>query len=192
MAVKLFLPMPFDYFKFEGDIVGRIVIEYGELEWALCLLANHVIGNMDIALKSLYRPRGESQRLDIVDALIRNSIPAKLKQTYEETLAHIRVCLSIRNRYAHSNWIHAGGDRLMFIDIEELAGRNEPVDFDRMTYYHLTKDVIKDQARFFIEVMQNITYLNMEIQHLNGTSAITGFHYVPNIKRPLMAEKADV
>lgn len=80
----------------------------------------------------------------------------------------------------------------MFIDIEELAGRNQPVDFDRMAHYHLTKEVVKDQARFFMEVMQNITYLNMEIQHLNGTSAITGFHYVSNIKRPLMAEKVDV
>jgi hypothetical protein len=72
VAVKLYMPLPFDRFRREGDIIGRMILEYGDLEWSLCLLVSHVIGDLDIALKALYRSRGETQRIDIADALIRN------------------------------------------------------------------------------------------------------------------------
>jgi hypothetical protein len=191
VAVKLYMPLPFDRFKQEGDIIGRMVIEYGDLEWDLCLLVSHVIEDLDIAVKTLYRSRGETQRIDIADALIRNRIDPKVKQIYETTLAHIRVCLTIRNRYAHANWLHAGSDKLCYIDIEELAKSNAPVDMQNMQLYHLDMDTVKDQARFFMEVMQNLRYLNMEIQYLMGSSTLTGFHYVANIIRPKMAVKLD-
>lgn len=191
MAVKLYMPLPFDTFRAEGDIIGRMVIEYGDLEWDLCLLVSHVIEDLDIAVKTLYRSRGETQRIDIADALIRNRIDQKVRQIYETTLAHIRVCLTIRNRYAHANWLHAGSDKLCYIDIEELAKSNAPVDMQNMQLYHLDMDTVKDQARFFMEVMQNLRYLNMEIQYLMGSSTLTGFHYVPNIIRPKLAAKLD-
>lgn len=151
------------------------------------MLVSHVIEDLDIALKALYRSRGETQRIDIADALIRNRIKSEIKQTYETTLAHIRVCLTIRNRYAHANWLHAGSDKLCYIDIEELAKSSQPVDMGNMQLYHLDMDTVRDQARFFNEVMQNLQYLCMEIQYLMGTSTTTGFHYVPNIARPKMA-----
>lgn len=190
LAVKLYMPLPFDRFREEGEIIGRMVIEYGDLEWDLCLLVSHVIEDFDIAVKALYRSRGETQRMDIADALARNRIgDQKIKQTYETTIAHMRVCLTLRNRYAHANWLHAGSDKLCYIDIEELAKSNKPVDMQSMQLYHLDLETIKDQARFFNEVMQNIRYLNMEIQHAKGTSSVTGFHYIPNILRPKMAVK---
>jgi hypothetical protein len=191
MAVKLYMPLPFDRFKQEGDIIGRMILEYGDLEWSLCLLVSHVIEDLDIALKTLYRSRGETQRIDIADALIRNRIKSEVKQTYETTLAHMRICLMIRNRYAHANWLHAGSDKLCYIDIEELAKSNQPVDMGNMQLYHLDMETVRDQARFFNEVMQNLQYLCMEIQYLMGTSTTTGFHYVANIARPKMALKLD-
>lgn len=192
MAVKLCMPLPFDSFKREGDIIGRMVLEYGDLEWLLCLLVSHVVEDLDIAVKTLYRSRGETQRLDIADALIRNRIKSEVKQTYETTLAHIRVCLTIRNRYAHANWVHAGADKLCYVDVEELAKGNQSVDMGNIQLYHLDIDTVQDQARFFNEVMQNLNYLCMEIQYLMGTSGVTGFHYVPNIARPKSALKFDV
>ena len=56
VAVKLYMPLPFDRFKDEGDIIGRMVIEYGDLEWDLCLLVSHVIEDLDIAVKTKARP----------------------------------------------------------------------------------------------------------------------------------------
>ena len=191
MAVKLYMPLPFDRFKEEGDLVGRMVIEYGELEWMLCLLVSYVIEDLDIAVKTLYRLRGETARIDIADGMIRNRIDDKVKQRYEDTLGHMRFCLKIRNQYAHTNWLHAGSDKLCYIDIEELASRNDPVEMDQMCLYHLDIITVKDQARFFVEVMQNMAYLNMEVQYVMGASTTTGFHYVPNIKRPKLAKKLD-
>jgi hypothetical protein len=53
MAVKLYMPMPFDRFRQEGDLIGRMILEYGELEWLLCLLAGHVLGDLDTAIKAM-------------------------------------------------------------------------------------------------------------------------------------------
>ena len=70
MAVKLYMPSAFDHFRYEGNIIGRLVVEYGELEWSLCLIVNHVLDDFDLAVKTLYRTRGEGQRIDLADALI--------------------------------------------------------------------------------------------------------------------------
>lgn len=192
MAVKLYMPLPFDQFKEEGDLIGRMILEYGELEWMLCLMASHVLEDLDTAIKTLYRSRGELQRMEVADALIRQRImDDKLRQTYEQTFAHMGVCKTLRNQYAHTNWLHAGSDKLCYIAIEEMAKSNEPIEMDQMTLYHLDLETVKDQARFFGEVMQNMAYLNMEIQYVLGHSSMTGFHYVPNIARPKKAVKLD-
>lgn len=191
MAVKLYMPSAFDHFKREGDIIGRLVVEYGELEWTLCVLASHVVEDFDLAVKTLYRSRGESQRINLADAMIRSRIPVKVKQTYEETLARLRTCLKIRNQYAHSNWSITASNELCYVDIEGLAERNDRVTSQQMDLYQLNLEIIEDQARFFTEVAQNLKYLCMEVQNLNGTSGITGFHYVQNIALPKMAAKLD-
>jgi len=186
------MPLPFDRFKQEGDMIGRMVVEYGDLEWDLCLLVSHVMQDLDIAVKTLYRSRAETQRIDMADALVRNRINPKVKQMYETTLAHMRVCLAIRNRYAHANWVVVGPEKLCYIDIAELANDNNPIDTNNLQLYHLDIRTTKDQARFFNEVMQNMRYLNMEIQYLLGLADLTGFHYVRNIIRPKMAAKLEI
>ncbi|PTR05281.1 MULTISPECIES: hypothetical protein [unclassified Novosphingobium] len=35
MAVKIYTRTALDHFKLEGDIIGRLVVEYGELEWSV-------------------------------------------------------------------------------------------------------------------------------------------------------------
>ena len=189
MAVKLYMPSAFDHFRYEGNIIGRLVVEYGELEWSLCLIVNHVLDDFDLAVKTLYRTRGEGQRIDLADALIRNRIDPKPKQIYEETIARMRTCLKIRNQYAHSNWVHAGSNRLRYVDIEGLVESNRVVSSDDMILYQVDRNIIDDQARFFTEVAQNLAYLCMEIQHLKGQIASTGFHYIQNIALPKMAVK---
>lgn len=189
LAVKLYMPTAFDRFKREGDIVGRLVVEYGELEWDLCLLVSHVIQNLDTVLKAMYRSRGETARIDVADALARNQFPVgRLRTIYEQTIKQMRTCLKIRNQYAHTNWVRTATDELCFVKIEELAQSHDVVDTGDLQLYRLDLETIEDQARFFNEVMQNLRYLNMEIQSLKGTSALTGFHYVKGIKAPKMAQ----
>ncbi|WP_295529158.1 hypothetical protein [Novosphingobium sp. Chol11] len=191
MTVKLYMPVPFDRFKQEGEMIGRMVIEYGDLEWDLCLLVSHVMQDIDIAVKTLYRSRDEALRIDMADGLIRHRINPKVKQMYETTLAHMRVCLALRSRYAHANWVDAAPDKLCFIDTNELANDSNPIDPNNLPLYHLDMRIIKDQARFFKEIMQNMRYLNMEVQYLLGLADLTGFHYVRNILRPKMAARLE-
>lgn len=189
MAVKIYTDSAFDYFKHESSIIGMLVVEYGALEWLLCLLVSHVVKGLDLAVKTLYRSRGETQRVNLADALIRNRIDSKAKQVYEETIARLRTCTQIRNQYAHTNWIRAVGDRLCYFDIEELAKRNDVVSMGNISLYKLDMDIIEDQARFFGELAQNLTYLCMEVQYLNGSTTLTGYHYIQNIAPPKMAVK---
>jgi hypothetical protein len=188
LAVLLYIPSAFDRFKREGEIIGRMVIEYGELEWDLCLLVGHVIQDFDVALKAMYRSRGATQRIEIADALARNRLAiGRIRTIYEETIAHMRFCLKIRNQYAHTNWVDAIGDGLCFVNIEEVAKANDVVQLESLQRYQLNLEIIEDQQRFFVQVMQNMRYLNMEIQYLNGTSQVQGFHYVVQVKRPVQA-----
>lgn len=191
MAVKLYMPTAFDHFRHEGDVIGRLVIEYGELEWTLCLLVSHVVEDFDLAVKALYRSRGEAQRISLADALIRNRIDQRSKQIYEETIARMRTCLKIRNQYAHSNWLRSAQDQLCYVDIEELADRNEVALPEKLDIYRVDMVIIDDQVRFFIEVLQNIKYLCMEVQNFKGLSSMTGFHYMTNILPPKMAVKLE-
>lgn len=189
MAVLLYMPSAFDRFKREGEIIGRMVIEYGELEWDLCLLVGHIIQDFDVALKAMYRSRGETQRIDVADALARNRLTVgRVKTIYEETIAHMRCCLKIRNQYAHTNWVDTVSEGLCFVNIEEVAKANDVIELADMPQYQLDLAIIEDQQRFFVQVMQNMRYLNMEIQYLNGTTQAQGFRYVQGVQRPMQAK----
>jgi hypothetical protein len=126
--------------------------------------------------------------MEVADALIRQRISAgSLRQTYEDTFAHMKVCKALRNQYAHTNWIHAGSDKLCYIAIEEIAKQNGAIKMEETILYHLDLPTVKDQARLFNEVTQNMSYINLEVQHDLGTSTSTEFRYIPNISRPKKA-----
>lgn len=189
MAVVLYMPSAFDRFKREGEIIGRMVIEYGELEWDLCLLVGHITRDFNVALKAMYRSRGETQRIDIADAIARNRLePVRVRTIYEQTIAHMRICLKIRNQYAHTNWVETASDGLCFVNIEEIAKANDVADTSSLKLYQLDLNIIEDQQRFFFQVMQNMRYLCMEVQYINGSTDVQGFHYVKAIKKPMQAK----
>lgn len=188
MAMLLNIPSAFDRFKREGELLGRLVIEYGALEWDFCLLVSAITGDKDAALKAMYRSRGETQRIDVGDALARNRLTKDAFRTvYEQTVANLRVCLKIRNQYAHTNWVDMMGDGLGFVNVEEMAHSHAPIDTNDQKLYSLNLKVIEDQQRFFVQVDQNLHYLIMEAQFKSGATDLTGFHYVKNIRHPLMA-----
>jgi hypothetical protein len=192
MAIKLWMPSAFDRHKRLGEIIGRMVIEYGEMEWDLCLLVGHVIGNSDTALKAMYRSRGETQRIDVADALVRNRLEmGRLRTTYEETLAHMRTCLKLRNQYAHANWVDVPSEGLCYINFECAASSDKEADVNALPRFCLDLEIVEDQQRFFVEVLQNLRYLSMEVQAKNGSVAHKGFHYVKPISKPRKARELD-
>ena len=59
----------FQKFRLEGEIIGRLVVGYGEMELDLCHCIAQGIGDLDMALKAMFRARGETSRIDITEAM---------------------------------------------------------------------------------------------------------------------------
>ncbi len=119
----------FDKFPKEGSIVGRLLAGYGELELGLCYCVAVARDDFDMVFKAMFRPRGESQRIDIGDALGRQRFETlKLGTQFSEAVASTRHCLKMRNQYAHCYWTDDFGRKLGFVELEETAKNNSLVD----------------------------------------------------------------
>ena len=85
------------------------------------LLAAELVGR-DVALKVLFRGRGEKQRIDIADAIIRAVMKGTALEThYCETIGGMNHCRKIRNQYAHCHWLYFDPEGLLFTDLNKAA-----------------------------------------------------------------------
>jgi hypothetical protein len=171
----------------EGEIIGRLVVGYGEIEFDLALCVRQMLDDMDVAMKVLFRTRGETQRIDIADALVRSKLaPGKFRTLYEETISHVRHCLRIRNQFAHCHWIDRPNG-LHFCDLEEIAKEHaEILDFGGLTHLPIDVPTLQQHEAFFCGVQASVHYLNMETQKQAGRIST---HTVPSppklVKPPL-------
>lgn len=121
MARTILLPFqsPFDK---EGAIIGRLLAGYTNLEVGLLHCVQVVRDDFDSVLKAMFRTRGESQRIDIADALGRYYYhDHKLGTKFEMAIGAMRHCLRIRNQYAHCVWWDDRSGKLSFANLEEIA-----------------------------------------------------------------------
>jgi hypothetical protein len=92
-------------FPQEATIIGRLLAGYGDLEFDLCYCVAVARDDFDMAVKSMFRPRGEKQRIDIADSIGRSKYrELKLGTRFEEAIAATHYCRRIRNQYAHCKW----------------------------------------------------------------------------------------
>ena len=56
-------------FQREHDVIGRLLVGYGEMELDLCSFIAMGIDDLDMALKSMFHPRRETSRIDIAEAI---------------------------------------------------------------------------------------------------------------------------
>src|SRR3546814_10168398 len=93
----------FDTFPQEGAIIGRLLAGYGEIELSLCMCVVQARDDHDMVFKAMFRPRGETQRIDVADALGRKPYEdAGLGTPFGEVIGAARYCLKIRNPFSHS------------------------------------------------------------------------------------------
>jgi hypothetical protein len=156
-----------DKFPKQLNLIGRLLLAYGELEVSLC----HVIAgcyDTNIAIKSLFRPRGETQRIQIADGLARALFAAvKLDTVFSETIADMQYALSIRNLYAHCYW-HSEKGSLVYSNFEQAAQANSNAAAFEMNLYHVPLSLLKDQEAFFTYVREALTYLRDEYDQRMG------------------------
>jgi hypothetical protein len=108
----------------ERDVIGRIILAYGELESLLMHVVTAVLnGDTHTAVRSLFRLRSESNRIAVADAISRPWMrQQKLEAEYQKAYAAIRHCMKIHNQYAHCTWL-GDGDLLRFGSLHEAAKR---------------------------------------------------------------------
>lgn len=158
----------FDSYPSECDIIGRLVVGYGELEFSLAWCVSQIIDDPDSTFKAIFRVRGESNRIDIADALGIGHVPAGTERgMFERAIGGMRFCLKVRNQYAHSNWINSGSG-LLFVNIEEIVKKPAQIDLGNLTQYQAELSILRQQRRYFEHVDACLSYLNFEAQKRSG------------------------
>ena len=105
----------FDRFPKEGALIGRILSAYGELEFGLCYCLAIILNDPDMAVKVLFRTRGETQRIQVADAMGRRAFHTlKLGTQFEEAVSGADYCRKIRNQYAHGLWSEPSPGKMGF------------------------------------------------------------------------------
>jgi hypothetical protein len=161
----------FGTFKQEGVIIGRLVTGYGALESTLSSCIAMGIGDFNVAIKTMFRARGETQRIEIADALGRPAyMDMGLGDMFSEAIADMRFCLKIRNQYAHCQWHDDNSGRICFVDMEDIAKEHAVLtNFLGLTFHYLTPTLLAEQEKYFEYVADCFLFLNYEGRRLAGT-----------------------
>jgi hypothetical protein len=175
----------FDRYQQEASIIGRLLVGYGELEFDLCLCIAQGSSDFDTTLKAMFRTRGETQRIDIADALGRRHF-AKLKlvDRFSEAVADMRYCLQIRNRFAHCNWHDDANGQLGFVNLEEIAKEHKPALLDGLTIRYLNVSLLAEQEAYFRYVSRCLAFLNFEAQRRHGRIRSHAWTVLKKLQRP--------
>lgn len=141
----------FQDFPNEAALIGRMLAGYADLEIDLMHCAKAVRGDLDVALKTMFRGRGNAQRINIADALGRQPYrDLGLGAEFERGIGAVRYCLKIRNLYAHCTWWNDNSGQLAFANLEELAQENVAVtDLHGLTVNHVTVPHLRAQFDYF-------------------------------------------
>jgi hypothetical protein len=112
----------FDRYPKEGNIIGRLLAGYGELELEMCDCVDAATNDLDAAIRKLFGIRGEAKRIKMADSLMKGAYTAAgLGSKYKTTMAKMDWCRTVRNQYAHCNWYDTVAEGLCFIDLERSA-----------------------------------------------------------------------
>jgi hypothetical protein len=166
---KMIMPA-FHKFRTEAAIIGRLLAGYAELEIDLLHCVSMAREDFDAVLKAMFRARGETQRINIADALGRQLYHAKgLGTDFDMAISAVRYCLKIRNQYSHCNWYDDNTGRLAFVNVEEIASGNQPIaGFDALTRYYVDPPTLELQEQYFGYADALLAYANYEGRYRAG------------------------
>ncbi len=160
-------------------MIGRLLVAFGELEFAFCRNAGMALGNYITFSRMFYNLRATSSRIESADILMRPVFEAhKLEAEYVTSHAMVRHCFRIRNQFAHCNWGDAGYDHtagLFFADLQTSAKRS---DFDH-SWKHVDVPLLESQEDYFGETLEWLDYVRHEIALRQG---LLSSHFWPKPK----------
>lgn len=150
----------FNRFPKEGDIIGRILAGYGELELEMCACVAKATNDLDKAIKALFGTRGELRRIKEADKIMKNSyVAAGLATKYKRTMQNMDWCRTVRNQYAHCNWYDTAHEGLCFVDLERVAKLNKKITRVTANRFSITEDLLIKQETYFKYVQRCFWHL---------------------------------
>jgi hypothetical protein len=138
----------FEYFPQEQEIVGSLLMAYGELEFALVGCLDEVIGpDLNVTARMMFRIKGEYARIQVSDAIIRPAVKkVGLDGQWACAFGAMDHCRKIRNQYAHCHW-HLEDARLFFVDFDvDVESVAEELN---ITYRHVDLALLQQQKIYF-------------------------------------------
>jgi hypothetical protein len=173
-------------FPNEARVIGNLLAGYTNLEIDLMHCVQIVREDFDVALKTMFRIRGEILRINIGDALGRAYYSAyDLKPQFIRAIGAMRHCLKIRNQYAHCNWWNDLSGKLAFANLEEIAKLDTvQTDLKHLTAYHIDMPLLQLQEGYFSHTDSLFTFVNYEGRLRAGKLASQPFQEPPQIEPP--------
>ncbi len=158
----------FQRFPQHAAIIGRILVAFGELEFAFCRNAGLALDNHVTILRLLYNLRQTSSQLESADILVRPVFEAHgLLAEHETAYTMVRSCLTIRNQYAHCNWADDAlqpDSGLFFADLQDSAQRR---GFEH-SWKHVDVPLLTAQEQYFSDTLEMLDFLKHEIALRRG------------------------
>lgn len=161
----------FDRHPFEGSMVGRMLLNYGELELMVGMLLGNALNSQDTALKTMFRIIGESSRVNAADALMRDAFVREgLESEYADMIGAVRWCVRARNQYAHCHWADDPRDPagIYFTELSEPA---KAIEGFRYWFRHVDVTLLMEQATYFEYAGDCLAYVNFEYLFRQGKRA---------------------
>jgi hypothetical protein len=159
-------------FPQEREIIGTMLIAYGEIEWALAVCVQHALNvTPSEATRILFRVAGEGPRMSVADAIVR-PIFAKvgLEGEWGNAIGAAKQCRKIRNQYAHCHWRKFNDGVLRFVNLDQEAAdpADGPLIVDAIP---LKLELLQRQRAYFIYALDLLYYLEEEYKVRAGRSS---------------------
>ncbi|MFN0219104.1 MAG: hypothetical protein ACKVP4_09850 [Hyphomicrobium sp.] len=179
---------PFEAFPEEAKLIGQLLAGYATLEIDLMNCVSVVRDDLDSTLKAMFRARGETQRIQVADALGRQHyIKLKLGTEFEMAVGAVKFCMKVRNQYAHCIWYDDNTGFLAFVNLEELAELNAFVpSLVGLTRHHVDVPLLSAQMTYFKYATSLLAWTNFEGRRLAGKLTNQPLAKPPAMKQPLL------
>jgi hypothetical protein len=155
-------------FDREQELIGRMIMAYGEFEFEVAHLMDYAVTlGKDAGPRILFRVNGEAARLDVADAILKPFFETmNLGGRWSNALGALRYCKNIRNQYAHCNWKADPGKPLYFINADRDVDSAD--DTITLQLYPTDLTLLQEQHVYFEYSLDLLFYLNCRCRIRRG------------------------
>jgi hypothetical protein len=178
------------YYPEAAASIGRILAGYPQVEYSMLECLDAVREDYDVVYRYLFGVRGETQRVEIANALGRHFYhELDLGTDFDSTFDAIRHLLRIRNQYAHAHWL-ANETGMSMAGIEELAkSKTYATGESEVALHSVTLEIVRQQEQYGDYVSSMLAWLTDEAKIKRGKATVNRFPkpertVPPPLKRP--------